>query len=100
MFKKDVNVHIELTDKCNALCSMCDRQYIEKRELKKVPTFDKNELSITEIRNIFDNRFFKNLILTVLISVVILVTITMDLCSTIEYLKPHCKRIDKQQMVV
>ena len=57
MFNENVNVHIELTDKCNALCSMCGRQYIENGELKKVPTFDKNELSITEIRNIFDNRF-------------------------------------------
>ena len=56
-----MNVHIELTDKCNALCSMCGRQYIENGELKKVPTFDKNELSITEIRNIFDNRFFKKI---------------------------------------
>ena len=52
-------------------------QYIENGELKKVPTFDKNELSITEIRNIFDNRFFKNLILTVLISVVILATLLL-----------------------
>ena len=45
MFNENVNVHIELTDKCNALCSMCGRQYIENGELKKVPTFDKNELS-------------------------------------------------------
>ena len=59
-----MNVHIELTDKCNALCSMCGRQYIENGELKKYLPFDKNELSITEIRNIFDNRFFKNLIFT------------------------------------
>ena len=72
-----MNVHIELTDKCNALCSMCGRQYIENGELKKVLTFDKNELSITEIRNIFDNRFLKNLILTVLISVVILATLLL-----------------------
>ena len=96
MFDRDVNVHIELTDKCNALCSMCGRQYIENGELKKVPTFDKNELSITEIRNIFDNRFFEKFNLNRInfcgnISDPIT---SVDLCSTIEYLKPHCKRID------
>ena len=96
MFNENVNVHIELTDKCNALCSMCGRQYIENGELKKVPTFDKNELSITEIRNIFDNRFFEKFNLNRInfcgnISDPIT---SMDLCSTIEYLKPHCKRID------
>ena len=91
-----MNVHIELTDKCNALCSMCGRQYIENGELKRVPTFDKNELSITEIRNIFDNRFFEKFNLNRInfcgnISDPIT---SVDLCSTIEYLKPHCKRID------
>ena len=72
-----MNVHIELTDKCNALCSMCGRQYIENGELKRVPTFDKNELSITEIRNIFDNRFFEKFNLNRIISVVILATLLL-----------------------
>ena len=96
MFEKNVNVHIELTDKCNALCSMCGRQYIENGQLKKVPTFDKNELSINQIQNIFNNRFFDSFNLgRVNFCGNISDPITsMDFCSIIEYLKPHCKRID------
>ncbi len=96
MFDRDVNVHIELTDKCNALCSMCGRQYIENGELKKVPTFDKNELSITEIRNIFDNRFFEkfNLHRINFCGNISDPITSSDFTSIVEYLKPHCKRID------
>ena len=38
MFNENVNVHIELTDKCNALCSMCGRQYIENGECRSCPS--------------------------------------------------------------
>ena len=72
-----MNVHIELTDKCNALCSMCGRQYIENGELKKyLPLIRMNyQLLRYAIFSIID--FLKNLILTVLISVVILVTLLL-----------------------
>ena len=96
MFNRDVNAHIELTDKCNALCSMCGRQYIDNGELKRVPTFDKNELSLTEIQNIFNDRFFDtfNLCRVNFCGNISDPITSSDFTSIVEYLKPHSKRID------
>jgi len=91
-----VNVHIELTDKCNALCSMCGRQYIKNGELKRVPTFDKNELSFAQIKNIFNSKFFDtfNLGRVNFCGNISDPLTSTDFTSIVEYLKPHAKRID------
>lgn len=75
---------------------MCGRQYIKNGELKKVPTFDKNELSINQIHTIFNNRFFEkfNLNRINFCGNISDPLTCVDFCSIVEYLKPHCKRID------
>ena len=96
MFKKDVNAHIELSNICNAMCSMCGRQYIENGELKKVPSFDNKQLTLTDIKNIFDDEFFT----TFNLRRVNFCGNISDPCSSkylldiLKYLKPRVKRID------
>ncbi len=96
MYKKDVNVHIELSDICNAMCSMCGRQYIENGKLKTVPTFNKTQLKLDDIKNIFDDEFFErfNLGRVNFCGNISDPCASSDLLSIIQYLKPNVKRID------
>jgi MoaA/NifB/PqqE/SkfB family radical SAM enzyme len=52
------SVHLELTNKCNAMCPQCART-INGGKLN--PALNLTELSIKDIRNIFDVRFLKQL---------------------------------------
>ncbi len=96
MYNKNVNVHIELSDICNAMCSMCGRQYIEKGKLKTVPTFNKNQLTLENFKDIFDKEFFSNFHLN---RVNFCGNISDPLASVhfldiIKYIKPYVSRID------
>ena len=50
-------LHLELTTKCNAMCPMCNRNYKGKIR-KKMPIL---ELSLNDIKKIFDAEFIKKI---------------------------------------
>lgn len=59
--KTPINVHLELTNKCNAACPMCGRHNIDGKE-PNIMTIrsdvDTNELRYGDIKKIFDQKFF------------------------------------------
>ena len=57
--KKPLRVHIELSNKCNAMCPQCGRNYIDKDGVLKVkPTMQTGELILEDYKKIFDDEFY------------------------------------------
>ena len=57
--KKPLKVHVELSNKCNAMCPQCGRNYIDKNGVLKVkPTMQTGELVLQDYKKIFDDRFY------------------------------------------
>jgi len=57
--KKPLRVHIELSNKCNAMCPQCGRNYIDKDGVLKVkPTMQTDELILEDYKKIFDDKFY------------------------------------------
>lgn len=53
--KKPISFHIELTDKCNALCIQCSRNYLdEDGEVKPRPELLLTEFTLNDFKNMFD----------------------------------------------
>ena len=49
--KKPLKVHVELSNKCNAMCPQCGRNYIDKDGVLKVkPTMQTGELVLADIK--------------------------------------------------
>ena len=60
--KKPVNCHIELTNHCNAACPMCGRNNVKgswPHHMVLNPRVDSHDLRISDIKKIFDDKFFK-----------------------------------------
>ena len=58
-FNKPLKWHIELTDKCNAVCPQCPRNYIDKDgNLKTFSHLNSSELYLEDFKNIFDKKFW------------------------------------------
>lgn len=63
MYQKQGNIrcHIELSNHCNAACPMCGRNNISNKEPYTMTIredVNTNELTITDIKKIFDKKFF------------------------------------------
>ena len=57
--KKPLRVHIELSNKCNAMCPQCGRNYIDKDGVLKVkPNMQTGELVLEDYKKIFDDKFY------------------------------------------
>ena len=59
--KKLINCHIELSNFCNAACAMCGRHNISDKppyEMKIRKDVDTDQLTLTNIKKIFDKKFF------------------------------------------
>ena len=57
--KKPLRVHVELSNKCNAMCPQCGRNYIDKDGVLKVkPTMQTGELVLEDYKKIFDDKFY------------------------------------------
>ena len=57
--KKPLRVHVELSNKCNAMCPQCGRNYIDKDGVLKVkPNMQTDELVLENYKKIFDDRFY------------------------------------------
>ena len=55
-FNKAFSFHFEITDKCNARCLQCDRNYInDKGELVEHPEMFLTEITIDQFKQIFKN---------------------------------------------
>ena len=49
--KKPLRVHVELSNKCNAMCPQCGRNYIDKDGVLKVkPTMQTGELVLEDYK--------------------------------------------------
>tara|TARA_B100000424_G_scaffold189654_1_gene147575 strand:- start:5279 stop:6361 length:1083 start_codon:yes stop_codon:yes gene_type:complete len=60
--KKPINCHIELTNHCNAACPMCGRNIVKgvwPHHMSLNPRVNSHDLSISDIKKIFDDKFFK-----------------------------------------
>ena len=59
--KKLINCHIELSNYCNAACAMCGRHRINgKTNVMTIrEDVDTDQLSVTQIKKIFDTKFFE-----------------------------------------
>ena len=57
--KKPLRAHIELSNKCNAMCPQCGRNFIDKDGVLKVkPTMQTGELVLEDYKKIFDDKFY------------------------------------------
>lgn len=59
--KRPIKCHIELSNFCNAACSMCGRHNISNKapyEMKIRKDVDTDQLSLTDFKKIFDKKFF------------------------------------------
>lgn len=59
--KRPIKCHIELSNFCNAACSMCGRHTISDKapyEMKIRKDVDTDQLSLTSFKKIFDKKFF------------------------------------------
>ena len=57
--KKLLRVHVELSNKCNAMCPQCGRNYIDENGVLKVkPTMQTNEFVLEDYKKIFDDKFY------------------------------------------
>ena len=57
--KKPLRVHIELSNKCNAMCPQCGRNYIDKDGVLKVkPNMQTGELVLKNYKKVFDDKFY------------------------------------------
>ena len=60
--KRLINCHIELSNFCNAACAMCGRHNISDKppyEMRIRKDVDTDQLSVTNIKKIFDKKFFE-----------------------------------------
>ena len=55
-FEKPLSFHIELTDKCNARCVQCSRNFVDNDgKLKERPELCLTEISLEQYKSIFKN---------------------------------------------
>jgi len=55
---KPLKVHIELSNKCNAMCPQCGRNTATSGELRLQPGLQTTELRLEDIEKIFDDEFW------------------------------------------
>ena len=58
--KKKLQVHIELSNKCNAMCPQCGRNQIIDGKLQTKPGMQTDELILEDYKKIFDDKFYNN----------------------------------------
>ena len=58
--KKPLKVHVELSNKCNAMCPQCGRNQIVDGKLQVKPTMQTGELILEDYKKIFDDKFYNN----------------------------------------
>ena len=56
--KKPLRVHVELSNKCNAMCPQCGRNQIVDGKLQVKPTMQTDELVLEDYKKIFDDKFY------------------------------------------
>ena len=55
---KPLKVHIELSNKCNAMCPQCGRNTSSDGTLKHQPGMQTDELRLEDIEKIFNDEFW------------------------------------------